>query len=441
METRAKASFFTVGCKLNQYETEGLKEQFRAEGFEVVPFGQQADVVVVNTCTVTTKGERSSRQALRRAAKSSPRAIVAAVGCYAQISPQQLASISGVDLVVGTSQRERLIELLRQRQQNPGDQPLVCRGEFSGFEGLDITSFDRHTRAFVKVQEGCNNHCAYCIVPFTRGPSRSRSLEDSLRQVNNLLNQGYQEIVLTGVCLGAYGLDLSSDGKRINLVELVRRLEGLKALARYRLSSIEPSYISEELVGLLASSPKFCRHLHIPLQSGDTEILERMGRPYSAEQYQDLIWMLKARMPDMAIGADVIVGFPGETEKHFQNTCRLIQRLPISYLHVFRFSPREGTAAYQMKGQVDDHTKRLRSQRLRELDQKKRREFITLFLGRSLPVLFETRRDKQTGLLTGLTGNYLRVLVEGPDELMNRIVKVRLEERAQGKKVMGRVEP
>lgn len=439
METRPKASFFSIGCKLNQYETEGLKECFRSEGFEVIPFGQKADVVVVNTCTVTTKGDRSSRQALRRAVKNSPGAIVAAVGCYAQISPQQLASIPGIDLVVGTSKREHLVELLRQRQQNPGDRPLVCRGKFSGFQSFDIRGFDRHTRAFVKVQEGCDNHCAYCIVPYARGPSRSRPLGDTLQQINRLVNRGYQEIVLTGICLGSYGLDLLSDGQRINLRELVKRLEELKGLARYRLSSIEPSYISEELVNLLYSSPKFCRHLHIPLQSGDTEVLEKMGRPYSAEEYRDLLWMLKTQMPDLAIGADVIVGFPGETHDHFQNTYRLIQNLPLSYLHVFRFSPRKGTAAYQMEDRVDDYTKKLRSQKLRELDREKRRAFISSFLGRSLPVLFETSRDKQTGLLTGLTGNYIRVLAESSDELMNRIVKVRLE-RIQGEKVSGKVE-
>lgn len=440
MESRPKASFFTVGCKLNQYETEGLKEHFRAEGFEIVPFGREADVVIVNTCTVTARADRRSRQALRKAARSSSGAIVAAVGCYAQVSPERLASIPGVDLVVGTSQRQRLIELLRQRQQNPGGQPLVCRREFSDFECLDITSFDRHTRAFVKVQEGCDNRCAYCIVPSARGPSRSRSLEDTLRQVNRLLNWGYQEIVLSGVCLGAYGLDLSSDGKRIDLVELLKRLEGLNAPARYRLSSIEPSYISQELARLLANSPKFCPHLHIPLQSGDTEILKKMRRPYSAEQYQDLIWMLKSRMPDMAIGADVIVGFPGETGKHFQNTYRFIQKLPIGYLHVFRFSPRKGTAAYRMEGHVDEYTKTLRSQQLRELDQQKRRQFISSFLGRSLPVLFETRRDRQTGLLTGLTSNYIRVLAEGSDEFMNRIANVKLE-RVQERKAIGRIEP
>ncbi|MCK4591362.1 MAG: tRNA (N(6)-L-threonylcarbamoyladenosine(37)-C(2))-methylthiotransferase MtaB, partial [Candidatus Latescibacteria bacterium] len=356
METRPKASFSTIGCKLNQYETEGLKEHFRSEGFEVIPFGQEADVVVVNTCTVTAKGDRSSRQALRRAVKSSPGAIVAAVGCYAQISPQQLASIPGIDLVVGTSQREHLVELLRQRQENPSGQPLVCRGKFSGFQNFDITCFDRHTRVFVKVQEGCDNRCAYCIVPFARGPSRSRPLEDTLQQVDRLVNRGYKEIVLTGVCLGIYGWDLPSDDQRIDLRELVKRLEELKGLARYRLSSIEPSYISEELVDLLSSSPKLCHHLHIPLQSGDTQILERMGRSYSAEEYRDLLWMLKTQMPDLAIGADVIVGFPGETEDHFQNTYRLIQNLPLSYLHVFRFSPRKGTAAYQMEDRVDDYT-------------------------------------------------------------------------------------
>ena len=281
METRPKASFFTIGCKLNQYETEGLKEHFRSEGFEVIPFGQEADVVVVNTCTVTAKGDRSSRQALRRAVKSSPGAIVAAVGCYAQISPRQLASIPGVGLVVGTSRREHLVELLRKRQEDPGDQPLVCRGKFSGFQSFDIVCFDRHTRAFVKVQEGCDNHCAYCIVPYARGSSRSRPLEEILRQVSQLVDRGYQEIVLTGVCLGSYGLDLSSGDQRVNLRELVKRLEELKGLARYRLSSIEPSYISEELVGLVCSSPKFCRHLHIPLQSGDTEIFDDAGSTYA----------------------------------------------------------------------------------------------------------------------------------------------------------------
>jgi len=452
-------SFLTVGCKLNQSDTERLKQRFRQAGFEILPFGHVVDVSVVNTCTVTSKADYRSRQALRRATKST-KGLVVATGCYAQIDPDDLARIRGVHLVVGTRSRGNLSRLVQERLKET-DSRMNCNARCFDppispppdcFDEAVVSGLDRLTRPFVKIQDGCDNRCAYCIVPLARGPSRSRAPDNVIEEVSQLVRAGYKEIVLTGVCLGAYGGDISFEDdegeveesgggvtRQFDLLNLMAVMEQIEGLQRFRLSSMEPMDLSEGLIKFMAQSSKFCRHLHLPLQSGDDEILKRMNRPYNASQYRHLVIKLKQRIPDIGIGADVIVGFPGESEENFLNTYNLIQELPISYLHIFRFSPRKGTSACQMEDQVDEGVKKARSQALRELDRIKRRTFIMSFIGQRLPVLFENRRDKETGLLTGLTDNYIRVLADGPDELMNKgVMEVELM-RPHGRKVIGRV--
>lgn len=426
---RPRASFYTLGCKLNQYDTEALREAFAADGYQIVPFGEPADVCVVNTCTVTGKSDFQSRQALRRAVRSSPTATVAAVGCYAQVAPGTLARIPGVDLVVGTWNRDHVVEWVK----SPPDKATAVAEPIPGaWQEEGVSCFGSHTRAFVKIQEGCDARCAFCIVPAARGPSRSRPFADAVEECRALVRRGHCEIVLAGTHLGAY-LD---GGKR--LVDVVEALEEMDGLTRYRLSSIEPQEISGAMIGVLARSAKFCRHLHIPLQSGSDPILRAMGRKYTAAQYEALLGELSERMPQIRLGADVLVGFPGERLEDFEDTHCLVEQSPISHLHVFQYSARAGTRAARMGGQIDPKIKKERSALLRGLGERKARAFVEAHVGRTFRVLVEKRRDRAMGLLTGLTDNYIRVLCEGPDSMMERLVHVRLD-RAEGGHALGTV--
>ena len=435
-------SFYTLGCKLNQYETEGMREAFRKRGARIVPFGEPSDVCVVHTCTVTGRADYQCRQALRRGVRTcedgaaSASKLVVAAGCYAQVDPERLADIEGVGLIVGTASKVDLPNLV-QRVRDGG--PKICVGpreDLRRFVEWDVRGLAGHTRALLKIQDGCDNFCSYCVVPLARGPSRSRELKNVLREAERLIAGGYREIVLTGVHISSYGRDLSPQG---DLLDVMEGLERLKGLGRFRLSSIECAEFSEAWTDFLARSEKGCRHVHLPLQSGDDEILRRMNRGYGADAYREMAWTLYKRVPGIALGADVIVGFPGESDAQFERTRRLIEELPLSYLHVFPFSKRPGTKAAKMEGMVDEKVKKKRAAVLRALGEAKRRAFGAGFVGRTLQVLFEGRRDRETGLLTGLSDNYIRVLAEGPDAWMGGIHDVRVEE-AKEKCVVGRVE-
>lgn len=429
-------SFATLGCKLNQYETEWLREQFRGAGYRVVPFGESADVCVVNTCTVTGPSDRQSRQLLYQARRRSPHGMVVATGCYAQVDPEQLIRMP-VDLVVGTGEKERLLELVEQRRAGGSALQVREYGSARSFHGMPISGFSDRSRAFIKIQDGCDGTCSYCIVPFARGPSRSRPLPDVMVEARRLAEAGFQEVVLTGVHIGAYGRDLSPP---LSLTAAVEQLEQVEGLRRFRLSSVEPMDWSPGWVERLECSQKLCRHLHIPLQSGDDEILRRMNRRYTVLDYERLVRKLHDRIPGIAIGADVIAGFPGETEAHFDHTYQMIHALPLAYLHVFPFSVRKGTAAARMRAQVDQATKRRRVALLRTLGEEKRKAFYSSSVGGVLSVLFEHRRDPKTGWLKGLSDNYIRVIADGPDALMGRIVPVRVEGIVEGEAtVRGRV--
>jgi threonylcarbamoyladenosine tRNA methylthiotransferase MtaB len=421
MQAESKTvSFYTLGCKLNSYDTEWYREQFEAEGYEVIPFGDSADVTVVNTCTVTGKGDAQSRQMLRKAHRVSPEGTVVAVGCYAQVDPEVLVEMPEVDLVIGTEEKTGIIDLVNDTCSM--GRSFVTKGRTANFQDMDIYNFGSRSRAFVKVQEGCNEFCSFCIIPFARGKSRSRSIESTVRQVERLVDAGYREVVLTGVHVGDYGTDLNGE----DLIDVLKALEEVEGLERFRVSSIEATFITEEMIEFFSSSRKFCRHLHVPLQSGDDDVLVAMRRPYTRGQYMDLIARLGDRIPDIGIGADVMVGFPGESDRAFQNTYNLIEEVPLVYLHVFPYSPRKGTPAARLPDQIDPTTKKTRGARLRELGGRKADAFRRRYVGETLQVLFEGRREAETGFLQGVSDNYIRVFAPGPDGSRDQIRDTRI---------------
>jgi threonylcarbamoyladenosine tRNA methylthiotransferase MtaB len=425
-------AFHTLGCKLNSYDTEWHLEQFVGAGYHVVPFGEQADVTVVNTCTVTGQGDAQSRQMLRKAHRASPDGVVVATGCYAQTDPDAIAEMPEVDLVIGTAEKTQLLDLINDTCSL--GRTFVTRSRASDFQDMDIMNFGGRSRAFVKVQEGCNEFCSFCIIPFARGKSRSRTVESTVSQVERLVQSGYQEVVLTGVHIGDYGSD--QDAQFIDLLEAVDRVDGL---ARFRISSVEATFLTPEVIAFLASSSKFCRHLHVPLQSGDDDILTAMRRPYRSGFYADLLHRLAEQIPDIGIGADVMVGFPGESEEAFRNTVRLVETSPLVFLHVFPYSPRGNTPAARMENHVDPAVKKQRGAELRKLSKSKVEAFEHQFLGRSLDVLFEGRRESHSGLLQGVTDNYIRVFSPGPDSVKETIQPVTLS-HIEAERVMGRIE-
>ena len=425
-------AFYTLGCKLNQYETEAMRRQLEQAGYRVVDFDEPADVSIINTCTVTHRSDQRCRQMIRRAIRRGNGRVVV-TGCYAQRDAEALGRINGIDLILGNREKGSILEHLRaKRTSRTAVKPME---EQSTFEEMEVADFAHHTRAFIKIQDGCDGHCTYCVVPSVRGRSRSRPLDKLVAQADAFLRSGYRELVLTGVNLGRYQ---DPQDPEQDLVSLLQRLESHPRLGRLRLSSIEPTDFSDRLVELLGRSDKICRHVHIPMQSGDDAILQAMGRPYGAAAFAALIEELHRAVPGIAIRVDVIVGFPGETDRQFETTKNLLRQLPICRFHVFSFSRRRGTPAAAMTDQVPPEVCRQRSQTLRALSRKKFEEFVLSFRHRRLTVLPERRRDRDTGLLTGLTDNYIRVLMEGSDACMNRLVAVDIE-RVEEDRAWGRI--
>jgi threonylcarbamoyladenosine tRNA methylthiotransferase MtaB len=426
----------TLGCKANQFDSALMGACLEENGFEIVPFHHPADIYVINTCTVTHRADYQSRQLIRRAHRLNPSSLIVVTGCYAQVYPQDVQGVDGVGMVLGNPEKASVADILR----NPptGSCPAVRVGNIEKERKIGEANVDRfygHTRALLKIQDGCNGSCAYCIIPRARGRSRSLDPDSVIRHLQGLENSGFKEVVLTGIHLGVYGSDLSPP---TSLDELCNLVEGVPAPQRIRLSSIEPSDFCQELVQCIASSPRLCSHLHIPLQSGDDDILRQMNRDYDGNFFADLVQTLIHRIPDLNIGVDVIVGFPGEGEKQFRKTYGLLEKLNVGYLHVFPYSRRNGTQAYGLPHQVDPRTKRARCEALRALGSRKREAYHSRFLGRELEVLVEGKRDKRTGRLTGHSRNYIPVLIEGGDHLVNREIRV-LATGLEDGKVAGRV--
>ena len=430
-----KVALTTRGCKVNQYETAGITEELSRRGFTIVPFTSTADVYIINTCTVTAKTDYQSRQLIRRANRINPDASIIVTGCYAQTSPAELAELPGVTLVVGTEGKTAIPDLLKHSVDRHDGLITTDMADHTVFSGLPVTEFPGHTRAFLKIQDGCNAFCSYCIVPYARGRSRSMPGYGVLRQMHSLRNAGYREIVLSGVHLGQWGLDFQ---RPASLLDLLRRIEIEKAVQRLRLSSIEPTEITDDMIRHMAESVLICPHLHIPLQSGDDCILKAMNRHYSSDQFKDRIETIVSTLPDVAIGIDIIVGFPGEGEREFENTRALIESLPVAYLHVFPYSARSGTAAATLPDQVPEAIKKERGKLLRDIGRRKRIAYNKKFIGENLSVLVEGTYDRDTGFMKGFSENYIPVMIENGEAWMsNQIITVAAENPAGGK-ILGR---
>ncbi len=434
---RRRVALATLGCRLNQVDTQQLQAGLEARGFLTVPLDGPADVVVVNTCTVTARAEFSDRQAIRRARRANPEARVVVTGCWAQTSPDDVARVGGVDLVVGNADKHRLPELVEALLAAPPAPPRVSVSDLAGARlappDLQPRTSGR-SRAFVKVQDGCQHRCAFCIVPFARGASRSLAPSAVLDQVRRLVGLGHPEVVLTGIDLGHYGADLLP---RANLAALVRALGGIDGLRWLRLSSLLPAYFTGELLDALTSSSIVTPHFHVPLQSGSDRVLRAMRRPYTVAMYRRVVERLAAGFPRLGLGADVLVGFPGETEEDFAATAALVETLPFTYLHVFPYSARRGTDAAGRSGRLDAATLTRRAAVMRALGETKAEAFRRSLGGRVEDVLVLERRERG-GDLVGLTGNYAEVRFAGPDVLMRRLARVKITE-AGGPTLRGRL--
>jgi threonylcarbamoyladenosine tRNA methylthiotransferase MtaB len=420
-----KIALFTVGCKVNQYETEAIAEKLESFGFERVDFSNQADIYIINTCTVTKESDYSSRQAIYRAKRRSPDAKIIVTGCYAQLEKEILGSLPGVSMVVKQEDKGKLASLVVRmfgQAIETGTEKIEDQFFGSGVKGLA-----KHTRALVKIQDGCEKNCAYCVVPFARGKERSREINEIISEINALVGNDYKEVILTGVHIGRY------NNKGIDLMTLSEQISKNTKVERIRYSSIDPKEFSDQLYNFVIRSDKICKHLHIPLQSGDDGILLRMKRDYSTEEYKRLVDNLSQTVSDVLIGADVIAGFPGETEKQFENTCRFILSSPINYLHVFSYSDRKGTEASSLPNKIPPEIIHQRSEILHSLGKEKWSRYLDRFIGKKLSVLIENRRDRKTGKLTGLSDNYIRVLLDGDDSLKNKILSVNITLRDENK--------
>lgn len=407
-----RVSFMTLGCKVNQFETETMEGLFLRAGYQIVPFGEAADVCVINTCSVTALGEKKSRQIVRRARRENEKAIIAVTGCYAQLSPEELAALDGVRLVVGTRDRARIVELVERAAREDGvvfDVGDVMAAK--DFEDIPLYGTPTRTRAFLKIQEGCENFCTFCIIPYARGPLRSRPLDSVRREAGKLIDAGFKEIVLTGIHLGAYGRDLAED---VTLADAVREILSLGGLARLRLGSLESVELSDELFTLLRDEPRLARHLHLPLQSGSDTILRAMNRHYDKEAFARLLENVRQVVPEVSVTTDVIVGFPGETDALFEESLDFVSQMGFAKVHVFPYSRREGTPAARMAGQLPMAVKKERVRRMEETAEERARAIREKMVGKIEDVLFETETN---GVSDGLTGGYFRVYTDAPVKL------------------------
>lgn len=419
-------AFYTLGCKVNFYDTEAIWRLFKNEGYEQVDFDEQtADVYLINTCTVTNTGDKKSRQIIRRAIRRNPDAIVAVTGCYAQTSPAEIMDIPGVDLVIGTQDRDKIIPFVQEIQGTR--QPVNAVRNIMKtrvFEEMDVPDFANHTRAFLKIQDGCNNFCTFCIIPWSRGLSRSRDAASIIAQARQLVHAGYKEIVLTGIHTGGYGDDMDN----YDLSDLLWDLEKVEGLERIRISSIEASQIDEKMLDVLNRSTKLVRHFHIPLQAGDDTVLKRMRRKYTTEEFYNKMLMIRKAMPDVAITTDVIVGFPGETDEMFRNGYELMKKIGFSEMHVFPYSKRSGTPAARMEDQVDEDVKNARVHELIQLSEQMQLAYAERFVGQVLEVIPEVapKGTEDSGILHGYSDNYIQLAFEGTEDLVGKVCRVKL---------------
>lgn len=422
MTSERTVSIATLGCKTNQFESAAMEERLREAGYNMVSFEDGADLVVVNTCSVTSATDAQSRNLIRRARRLNLDCRVIVTGCYAQVDPSALRAIPGVAVVLGNDEKQDLLRYLREETEEQVVAVSDIRRSRDAVP-LSLTTFTERSRAFVQIQNGCDAFCSYCIIPYARGSSRSLEPDQVVARVAMLGGKGFPEVVLTGIHIGGFGKDLEPP---TTLTDLLRRLEQETEVPRIRLGSVEPTEIPQELIDLMANSDRLCPHLHIPLQSGDNQVLKRMNRHYTADFFLDLVQNIHQRLPEAAIGLDLIAGFPGESDREFENTCRLVESLPVSHLHVFPFSRRPGTPANVMKDQLPGDVVKERAAILRGIGEEKNRRFAERFIGRVLEVVVEG--GEREGWCRGLARNYLTVLFRGRRELQGRRTWVRVNE-------------
>ena len=436
MSSQAESSkrfyIHTLGCKVNQYESQAMREILLKAGFKECLSKEIADIYIINTCTVTQHADRESRHFVKLFHRTNPKAKIVVVGCYVENNADKISFLPGVAYIVKNSEKAHIADILNGIQAADG-------GWRDDNTCLSITDFKDRTKAFIKIQDGCENGCSYCKVPLVRGPLKSKPLGKIIEEVKVLASRGFKELILAGICLGAWGRDLfptemaaSMGLKGASLLDVLKALDKIDGDFRIRLSSIEPKYITDELIEFISVSKKFCRHLHIPLQSGDDEILKRMNRPYTAADYRGMIEKLNHAMGDVAISTDVMVGFPGETDANFRNTLDFVKSIMPARIHIFTYSKREGTAACGMPGAVSETIMKKRYHDLRAAALMSSYIYRAKFMGKTLKVLVESKRDRQSGLLTGYSDNYIKMLFDGPDSIMGSMATVKLEDLTMG---------
>ena len=414
-----KVAFYTLGCKVNQYETEAISEQFKSKGYEICDYDSYADIYVINTCTVTSMSDRKSRQIIRRAKKINPHSFVIVTGCYAQTSPDDIKKIDGVNLIVGTEDKNNILALYEQYKN---EEISLCTTDIMKthtFTDMTVESCDR-VRAYIKVQEGCNQFCSYCIIPYARGPIRSRNFDDVIKETKRLADNGFTEITYVGIHIASYGLDTHSQG----LGELLCEANKIENIKRIRLSSIEPMTLNEAFIEKIKDCDKLCHHFHLSPQSGCDETLARMNRKYTTAQYKSICDGLKKHFPDVAITTDIMVGFAGETEAEFEKTCEFVKEIAFADAHIFQYSQRKGTPADKFENQVSADIKDKRSKIIQSISETSKKEFMTKMLGQTLSVLFE--QEISDGIYEGKTGNYQNVLVKSMEDISGKYIDVSL---------------
>ena len=418
-----KVAFYTLGCKVNQYETEAMLEMFKKEGYTQVDSEDFADVYVINTCTVTHMSDRKSRQYIRRMKKKNPNAIIAVVGCYSQVSPEEILDIEEVNLVMGTNERRQIVEEIKKIDATNKVSTVDDIMKVRAFEEIEISQTNGRTRAFIKIQDGCDRFCTYCIIPYARGGKvRSRDLESIVSEVEKLVLNGYKEVVLTGIHVASYGKDVRDEN--INLLTVIKAINEINGIERIRLSSVEPVLFTDEFVNEVSKMEKVMPHYHLSLQSGCDETLKRMKRRYTTEEYKTIVDRLRAAIPNVSITTDVIVGFPGETNEEFDKTYEFLKDIELTHMHIFKYSPRKGTPAATMENQVDPSTKHDRSEKLLQLNEENFNKFGQKMLDKEFNVLFEQKVGDNK--FEGLTENYVKVIVESDKDLSEQILKVKI---------------
>ena len=419
-----KVALHNLGCKVNAYETEAMQEMLKNNGYEIVPFKEGADIYVINTCTVTNMADRKSRQMLHRAKKMNPNAIVVATGCYVQAQEENGEVDECIDIIIGNNKKKDLIEIL----ENHVKKSVIDINHTKEYETMHLSKTAEHTRAYIKVQDGCNQFCTYCIIPFARGRVRSRAKDDVICEVTDLARNGYKEVVLTGIHLSSYGVDLKNE----NLLSLILAVHEVEGIERIRLGSLEPRIITEEFAETIAGLPKMCPHFHLSLQSGCDETLRRMNRRYTSEEYYEKCQILRKYFDNPALTTDVIVGFPGETEEEFEKSKAFVDKVNFYETHIFKYSKRKGTKAAVMEDQVPEQLKTVRSNLMLEMDELKRKAYEETFSGKEVEVLFEEQINKNgTCCWVGHTKEYVKVALQTEENLQNQLANVRIDETAQ----------